>query len=180
LTLLRPWRTLDSRPAGDFRIFTVRHDRVVSPRTDETHDFFVLDGADWINVIPVTGDGKIILVEQYRHGTASFTLEIPGGGVDRADSNREAAARRELREETGYDARELRHLGFVHPNPAIQSNRCDTYLATGCEKVFEQSFDPGEDIAVRIFSREEVRGLLASGAISHSLVVAAFALWPEF
>src|SRR5215471_11864178 len=113
------WRRLASERLGDFKIFTVRRDRIVSPRTEEEHDFYVLDGADWINVIPVTPEGGILLIEQYRHGTGEVTLEIPGGAIDRGDADPLAAARRELREETGYEASEWVNLGFVHPNPAI-------------------------------------------------------------
>src|SRR5215470_13947605 len=99
------WRRLASERLGDFKIFTVRRDRIVSPRTEEEHDFYVRDG------------------------TGEVTLEIPGGAIDRGDADPLAAARRELREETGYEASEWVNLGFVHPNPAIQSNRCYTFLA---------------------------------------------------
>ena len=174
------WRRLWSQPLGDFKIFTVRRDRIVSPRTSEEHDFYVLDGADWINVIALTPEKRILLVEQYRHGTESFTLEIPGGAVDQRDASPLDAARRELLEETGHAADAWEDLGFVHPNPAIQSNRCFTFLARGCRRVAEPSFDPGEDIEVVEAGREEVREMLRDGRISHSLVVAAFARWPEF
>ena len=172
-----PWKRLESQPLGDFKIFTMRRDRIVSPRTGQEHDFYVLDGADWVNVIPLTSSGRILLIEQYRHGTGETTLEIPGGAVDRGDGSPLAAGQRELLEETGYCSAEWRDLGFVHPNPAIQSNRCWTYLARDCVRVGEPKLDPGEDISVREASLEEVRGLLSRGAITHALVVAAFAKW---
>ena len=172
-----PWKRLGSEPLGNFKIFSVRRDRIVSPRTGQEHDFYVLDGADWVNVIPVTPEGRILLIEQYRHGTGETTVEIPGGAVDRGDTGPLAAGQRELLEETGHEATEWTDLGFVHPNPAIQSNRCWTYLAKGCVRVAEPRLDPGEDIAVREASREEVRRLLEEGRITHALVVAAFAKW---
>ena len=174
------WRRVRSEPLGDFKIFRIRRDRIVSPRTEEEHDFYVLDGSDWINVIALTPEGRILLVEQYRHGTESVTLEIPGGAVDRRDASPLGAARRELLEETGHAADEWADLGFVHPNPAIQSNRCFTFLARGCRKVAEPSLDPGEDIAILEAEPAEVRAMLADGRISHSLVVAAFARWRGF
>jgi 8-oxo-dGTP pyrophosphatase MutT (NUDIX family) len=177
VTLISRWRRLQSEILGDFKIFTVRRDRIVSPRTAEEHDFYVLDGADWINVIALTAEQKILIVEQYRHGTEDVTLEIPGGAVDRGDADPLSAARRELLEETGHEASEWENLGFVHPNPAIQSNKCWTFVARGCRKVAEPRFDPGEDIEVKEFAREEIRGMLRDGRISHSLVVAAFARW---
>ena len=173
------WRRVRSEPLGDFRIFTIRRDRIVSPRTQEELDFYVLDGADWVNVIPLTEDGNVLLVRQYRHGTEETTIEIPGGGVDPRDDSPLAAARRELLEETGYAAPEWRDLGFVHPNPAIQSNRCWTFLAQGCRPVAAPQLDAGEDIEVFEAAPDEVRAMLRDGRITHSLVVAAFAKWGE-
>ncbi|MGH9441660.1 MAG: NUDIX hydrolase [Thermoanaerobaculia bacterium] len=174
------WRRVKSEPLGDFKIFTIRRDRIVSPRTAEEHDFYVLDGSDWINVIALTPEGRILLVEQYRHGTESVTLEIPGGAVNRRDASPLEAARRELLEETGHTAETWEDLGFVHPNPAIQSNRCFTFVARGCRRVAEPSLDPGEDIALLEAEPGEVKAMLRDGRISHSLVVAAFARWAEF
>ena len=173
------WRRVRSEPLGDFRIFTIRRDRIVSPRTQEELDFYVLDGADWVNVIPVTEEGNVLLVRQYRHGTEETTIEIPGGGIDPRDGSPLAAARRELLEETGYTAEAWRDLGYVHPNPAIQSNRCWTFLAERCRRVAAPQFDPGEDIEVFEAAPDEVRAMLRDGRITHSLVVAAFAKWRE-
>lgn len=171
------WQRRSSEPLGDFKIFSLRRDRIVSPRTGQEHDFYVLDGADWVNVIPTTPAGNVLLIEQYRHGTGEITVEIPGGAIDPGDAGPLAAGRRELLEETGHEAREWIDLGFVHPNPAIQSNRCWTYLANGCFRVAEPRLDPGEDISLREATPEEVRELLRTGGITHALVVAAFAKW---
>jgi len=169
------WRRLRSEPVGDFRIFTIRRDRIVSPRTEQELDFYVLDGADWVNVIPVTEEGNLVLVRQYRHGTEATTVEIPGGAMDPGDESPLAAARRELLEETGHAAAEWSDLGWVHPNPAIQSNRCWTFLARGARRVAAPRLDPGEDIEIFEAAPDEVRAMLKDGRITHSLVVAAFA-----
>jgi 8-oxo-dGTP pyrophosphatase MutT (NUDIX family) len=169
------WRRLRSEPVGDFRIFTIRRDRIVSPRTEQELDFYVLDGADWVNVIPVTEEGNLVLVRQYRHGTEATTVEIPGGAMDPGDESPLAAARRELLEETGHAAAEWGDLGWVHPNPAIQSNRCWTFLARGARRVAAPRLDPGEDIEIFEAAPDEVRAMLKDGRITHSLVVAAFA-----
>jgi 8-oxo-dGTP pyrophosphatase MutT (NUDIX family) len=169
------WRRLRSEPVGDFRIFTIRRDRIVSPRTGEELDFYVLDGADWVNVIPVTEEGNLVLIRQYRHGTEATTVEIPGGAMDPGDESPLAAARRELLEETGHAAVEWSDLGWVHPNPAIQSNRCWTFLARGSRRVAAPRLDPGEDIEIFEAAPDEVKAMLKDGRITHSLVVAAFA-----
>ncbi|MHB8762771.1 MAG: NUDIX hydrolase, partial [Deferrisomatales bacterium] len=144
----RPWPLVQSTVEGDYRIFTLRRDRAVSPRTGAEHDFIVLETRDWVNVIPVTPEGEVVMVRQYRHGVRGLTLEIPGGLVDREDGDPAEAARRELLEETGYAARELVHLGTVDAQPAFQDNRCHTYLALDVVRVAEPAPDAGEDLRV--------------------------------
>jgi len=127
-----------------------------------------------VNVIALTDRNQVVLVRQFRAGTRSVTLEIPGGGVERTDGSALVAARRELREETGYAARSWKRLGVVQPNPAFQSNRCTTYLARGCRCVGDLIPDAGEDLAVELVPLSRIPGLIRSGRITHSLVIAAF------
>ena len=122
------WKILSSTLDRSYRIFDLRTDRARSPRTGEDYDFYVIESPEWVNVIPLTPAGEVVLIRQYRHGIRDIALEIPGGLVDPGDSPL-AAARRELREETGYGEEDMISLGSVHPNPAIQDNRCHTFLA---------------------------------------------------
>lgn len=169
----KPWPIIESRRNGIYRVFSLRTDRARSPRTGREHDFFILETPAWINVIPLTHDGRVIMVRQYRHGIGDVTLEIPGGLVEPGDSPAFAASR-ELREETGYREKELILLGEVHPNPAIQNNRCYSFLATNVECAGCQELDEKEDIEVVSHPLEEIPFLIREGAITHSLVVAAF------
>lgn len=171
--MIRPWDTLSSKMLGDFRIFTIRTDRKTSPRTREEHDFFVIDCANWVNVIAVTPDQQLVMVEQYRHGTNTIELEIPGGVMDAADGSPEAAGQRELREETGYEGGPARVIGKVRPNPAIMSNTCYTVLIENCQHRHELQLDMAEDIVARLMPVSEIPGLVASGKIQHSLVAVA-------
>ena len=129
---IQPWERIGSTPVADFRIFTVRSDRKVSPRTHQEHDFFVIDCVNWVNVVALTPDDQVVMVEQYRHGTNTVELEIPGGMIDADDASPEAAGQRELREETGYAGQNARLIGRVFPNPAIMSNVCFTVLVENC------------------------------------------------
>ncbi len=171
---VRPWKLLKSRVLHEFSIYRLRQDVRRSPRTGKEHPFFILDSLDWVNIVPVTPEGNLVLIRQFRHGTASVIWEIPGGMVDAADEPPEQAARRELLEETGYEADDWELLGKVHPNPAIQNNRCHTYLALNARCTGEQNLDGAEDIVVQEVPWSEIPGMIDRGEITHSLVITAF------
>ncbi len=165
---------------GDYRIFKLRSDVKISPRTGREHDFFVLDSVNWVNVIAVTPDQQLVMVEQYRHGSNSVELEVPGGMMDPGETDPVATAVRELREETGYEGENARLLGRVHANPAILSNICYTALIEDCRLKHGLEMDSGEDLATRLVPVAEVPKLVAEEKIQHSLVVVAlyyFDLW---
>lgn len=170
--MIKPWQELKSKKVGDFRIFTVRNKHCVSPRTGATHDFFVIDAVSWINVIALTPDGKMVMIEQFRHGSETVELEIPGGVMDATDPSPVATGVRELREETGYVGENARLIGEVYANPAIMSNTVYTVLVENCRLSGSLEFDEAEDLATRLVPIDEVPALVAAGRIKHSLVVA--------
>lgn len=171
--MIQPWKKLKSVPSGDFRIFKVRTDRLVSPRTGAEHDFFVIDCPNWVNVIALTPGRELITIQQYRHGSETVELEIPGGMIDPHDASPVAAGVRELREETGYAGRNARLIGQVYPNPAIMSNVCYTVLVEECESRHALQWDHGEDLATVLTPLNQIPSLVSQGRIKHSLVVAA-------
>ncbi len=178
--MIQPWRLLESRPLGNFRVFSIRADRKVSPRTGEGHDFFVLESVPWVNVVAVTPDHQLVMVEQLRHGTNTVELEIPGGMMDPGDTSPTATGVRELLEETGYEGDNARVLGEVFPNPAIMNNVCYTVLVQNCHFKREVRLDEGEDLITRLVPLAELSALVAGGKIRHSLVLAGlyyFDLW---
>ena len=77
--MIENWKRMGSERLGEYRVFHVRRDRAVSPRSGREYSFYVLECSDWVNIIPVTPDGKLVFVRQYRHGTRETTLEVPGG-----------------------------------------------------------------------------------------------------
>ena len=178
--MIEPWRQLSSRPMGDFRVFSVRQERKLSPRTGAEHDFFIIDAPNWVNVIALTPDARVVFVEQYRHGSGTVELEIPGGIVDAADASPVATGCRELLEETGYQGEQQQIVGQVFPNPAIMSNVCFTVCARNCRYIKPVQFDNSEDLVTRLVPLAQVPELVASGQIRHALIVAAlyqFDLW---
>ena len=117
--------------------------------------YHVIELTDWVTVIPLTDEGNIILVREYRHAAGVFTLGLPGGVSDPGETDWEAVGARELGEETGYAAREYHPVGTCYPNPATQNNRLHYYLALGCTKANAQSLDPNEEIEVLEMPYEE-------------------------
>ena len=168
-----PWPKLGSKPLGDFKVFRIRSDRLRSPRTGREHDFFVIDSVNWVNVIALTPKRQLVMIEQYRHGSGTVELEIPGGMIDARDVSPEAAGVRELREETGYAGENPYIIGQVFPNPAIMSNTCFTVMVKNCRLQHPVEFDHGEDLVTRLVPVAEVPKLVATGKIKHSLVIAA-------
>lgn len=180
--MIKPWKTISSTPVGDFRIFTIRSDKKISPRTGKEHDFYVIDAINWVNVIAVTPERQLVMVEQYRHGSNTVELEIPGGMMDVGDASPIIAGVRELREETGYEGDRARVIGQVFANPAIMSNTCFTVMAENCRCVHQIEWDHGEDLITRLVPISEIPNLVASGKIQHPLVLVAlfhFELLPQ-
>ena len=178
--MIKPWQKLSSKPLGDFRIFTIRSDRKVSPRNQHEQDFFVIESVDWVNVIAVTPAHELVMVEQYRHGSNTVELEIPGGMMDGPDGSPQVTGVRELREETGYEGEHPQLIGRIWPNPAIMSNVCYTVMVENCRCVHPVTFDESEDLITRLIPIPDIPRLVAAGRIQHSLVVVAlyhFELW---
>ena len=167
------WKKKSSRQIADCRVFKVREDFCESKSDQKQSSFFVIENPDWVNVIGLTTDKKVILIEQFRHGLEQIITEIPGGMID-DDEKPETAARRELLEETGYSSDNFIYLGKSHPNPAIQNNSIYHFLALDCEKTGETSFDEHESVVTKLVPFDEISDLIQNETISHSLVLAAF------
>lgn len=167
------WTKASELKPLDFHIFKLRQLQAADPRDGKLHPRVYLECGDWVNVIPVTPDGQIVMIRQFRFGTWELTLEIPGGMVDEGEDPAVAGAR-ELEEETGYRPSQLLSLGWCRPNPAILNNRLHTFLALDCEQVHAGAPDEGEDISIELYSRDEVNGFLRDGQITHSAVITAF------
>ena len=172
----RPWTTIERERIQSCRIFEVERIRARSPRTGRSHDFYGIEASDWVNVIPLTPEGQVVMVRQFRHGAGVVTLETPGGMVDPGESPAQAAAR-ELIEETGYRADSLEPLGSVNPNPAIFANRLHAYLARDVRCVAEIVEGETEETVVELVGLQALRDMVLRGVVDHALVIAAFSLF---
>jgi 8-oxo-dGTP pyrophosphatase MutT (NUDIX family) len=167
------WKRQASRQIAECRVFNVREDFCRRLSDGVEHTFFVVENPDWVNVVALTKDKMILMIEQFRHGIEDITLEIPGGIIDENESP-ETAARRELAEETGYSPREMFYLGKSRPNPALQNNWCHHFLALDCEQTDEAKFDEHESAVTKLLTLPAITNLILTGEIAHSLVIAAF------
>ena len=173
---IEPWSVVEENKEYKTPIFNLlqRKMRLQEASGLLEGEFYVLDAPEWINIIPLTTTGEVILVEQYRYGTQEPTLEIPGGMVDRGEDPL-GAARRELLEETGYRSEKWSSLGKTSANPAIMSNYAHMYLAEDC--VFEGAENPDthERIKVHTLPMDEFLTLAMDGTVHHAIVLAAVA-----
>ncbi|HLP02612.1 MAG TPA: NUDIX hydrolase [Opitutaceae bacterium] len=166
------WERLADAAVDHFRVFRVRRTRYRHPRDRREGEFVVIESNDWVNVLALTDDGRMVLVRQFRFGVHDFTLEIPGGVIETGEDP-VAAGVRELREETGFVGRDARLLAQVRPNPAIQANRCHFVLVEGCVPTASTQLDPFEEIEVSLLPVDEVIAQAERGEITHALVIDA-------
>ncbi len=174
--MIRPWPRLASQRVFDAGLFSVTRDRTRSPRTGHERDVYVVHMVDWLMTVPLTEQGELVMVRQYRHGSGAESLEIPGGLHDGAGERPEEGAARELAEETGYGGGLLQFLGELRPQPALLSNRLRIYLARGVHRSAAPQPDAGEDIEVVLLQPGEVPARIASGEINNAMTVTALAL----
>ena len=171
------WEVLSSDELFSHAFFRFRKDRCALPDDRIMPAYYVMEFVDWVHVVPITGDGRIVLVNQYRHAARKRFYEFPGGTLEAGlDETPEAAARRELREETGYAPGRMQYLGLHYPNPALQDNRMHVFLATDCRPVAEPTLDPFEDLEVELVAVDDFMRYFEQGRPMHSLMMASFVL----
>lgn len=171
----RPWQVLDSEYLAREPWFTVRRERCRLPGGQIVPRYFVFEYPEWVNVIARTKDGRFVMIDQYRHGLGRTSYEIVAGVADPSDGSMEAAARRELMEETGFGGGEWRELMTVCANPATQTNMTHCFVAEGVERVGDRRLDATEDLRTHLMTREELLSLLRGGEIVQALHAAP--LW---
>ena len=169
------WSVVTSEHVADCRVFRVMKNfsRNEGRKLGQTFDFYIIKPNNWINIIPVTANGEVVLVKQFRHGIGSVTLEVPGGMIDDGEDPALAAAR-ELLEETGFTSDPIVPLGINHPNPALQDNICHSFLAPNARQIQEPVFDFTEDIEIVLVPLSEIPNMIQKGEITHALVITAF------
>lgn len=168
----KPWNLTNETSFANCVVFKIFKKHFEHPTDGRAGDFYVAHAPDWAICIPVTREGKIILVNQFRFGIRNLSWEFPGGIVDPGESPTQAAVR-ETAEETGYTGDAPIALGSVASNPAIFDNRCHFTLIENCIRTLDTHFDANEEIETRLASPAEVLALARDGGIVHALMLAA-------
>ncbi len=172
----KPWPLLSSQTVADLGILRLDRDRARSPRTGRERDFAIIHMPDWLQVVALTPERRLVMVRQYRHASRRLGLEVPGGLLDPQDPNPAQAAARELREETGYGGGVFTALGRFWPQPALLANRVHFFALTGVGLQGELEQDEGEDLEVVLLEPGQVPGLVEQGEIHNAMTVMALNL----
>jgi ADP-ribose pyrophosphatase len=161
----KPWKVTRSVYKHSDQWLRFRTDTCVTESGHVLESFHVLELPDWINVIALTPDHQLVLVNEYRHGAKITAEALPSGTVDPEDTDPIETAQRELEEETGYVSQEVHFVGVSYPNPAMQNNRVWTYLALNARATGQQSLDPSEDLEVALRPLSQYLQDIAGGRI---------------
>jgi 8-oxo-dGTP pyrophosphatase MutT (NUDIX family) len=165
------WKTLSSEYLFNDLWFKVRREVCETPGGKIVDPYYVYEFPTWVGAVPITEDGKIVMVRQYRHALGETNLEIPGGCVDDTDKDFQEAIARELLEETGYSFSSYDYLGRISPNPSTNTNLLHMFLARGGKKTAEQALDENEEIEIVLLTIDELKQLLRENKIVQSMHV---------
>ncbi|WP_413175845.1 NUDIX hydrolase [Anabaena azotica] len=174
---LHKWKILSSQMLIDHPLCQVRQDEIELPNGKVIDDYFVNIKPDIALILPITNNQEIVFVRQYRHAVGEFFIELPAGRFNADEEGAEAAALRELREETGYMAGNVQKIGTLYDKPSKDTNQIHLFLAENVVKVGEQeNLDVTEEIEVILIPINAVFDKIIQGEISVAGTVAALFL----
>ena len=164
----KPWEVIRSEQGPNLVLFQARYDWVKNPRNAKSMKAVILESVDWVNIVAVTSEKKVVVVKQFRFGVAKTTVEIPAGIIDKGETPEQAAIR-ELKEETGYLFSSVDYLGKIAANPGILNNYTYMFITNGKYEKTEKQFDDNEDIEIGFFSFNELNEMIKKNEIIQSL-----------
>ncbi|MFZ4714939.1 MAG: NUDIX hydrolase [Bacteriovoracaceae bacterium] len=173
------WEKLEKKLHFKSMLFHIFHVTFRSTTSGKVGHFEVIETKNWGNIVPITKEGNILLVKQFRFGSAELSLEFPAGVIEH-NEDPESAMVRELREETGSVGRRVKQLGVSRPNPAFLNNSMYHFVAFDVEVYHQQELDHFEEIEVVELTHDEVQEKILSGEISHALAITAWYYYQNF
>jgi ADP-ribose pyrophosphatase len=172
----KAWKHREAEVVGEFSLFRVCREKVQSPRDGAELTYDIVDSMDGVAAIAVTGQGELVLVEQYRAALRRNFLELPAGILDEGEEVIEAGLR-ELREETGFTAANARLLGTVTLNPSWQTTLVHVIACDQARRTREKELDRGEDTRVRLVPLDDLRMMAREGKLDNAVLLSALALF---
>jgi ADP-ribose pyrophosphatase len=166
------WELVGSELHARCKILDVYRKRFRHPARQIESDFFIIEAADWVNIVAITPEREVVAVHQYRYGIEGLTLEVPAGMMEPGEDPVEGGVR-ELLEETGFAGERAENLGWVYPNPAIQNNRCFIIAVHDARQVSTPAWDEHEEILTELIPLLEIPERLGRGDFTHALAVCA-------
>jgi len=153
MTEIKKFKVINSETILD-KFFKIKKDKIKLP-DGNMMDYYSVNTKDVISIIAINEKNEVLICRQYRHPTGKVIDDFPAGWIEKGESP-EAAAKRELEEETGYTAKELKKLGNYYPTPGVSNTKIHFFLATGIKKDKEQNLDPSEFIEVKLIPLEKL------------------------
>ncbi len=172
---VKPWKTIAKKQIYRHRLYNVVEENVELPNGVTIPDFFIIETGHSCLVVALTNKKEVILNYQYRQGVQKVMLDAPGGVVDPGE-DAEAGAKRELLEETGYQAGSIQHIGTIHNEAMTMRHVKSVFLALDCTKVQDQHGDEAEEIETKLVPWTELGELIKNNEIEDSATLAALVL----
>ena len=170
---MKDWKQDRKTKLLQTKLFDIHEVEFSSQTSNRKGTFDVLETSDWVNVVALTTDQKVLMVQQFRFGIEEITLEFPAGKVDPGEKP-EQTALRELREETGGISEKIFFSGKTQANPAFLNNYCYHFVVRDVKLEKAPDLDTNEELEMKYHSIEEIDFLIESGRISHSLSICAW------
>lgn len=171
---MKEWKKIKSEIIGDFKIFKARYDFLQNPRNDREVKVTVLEAEDAVNVVALTAENKILFIKQFRFGSGEFSLEVPGGFIEK-DEVPLIAAKRELKEETGFTSPHWEYLGAVFANPVFMNSKIHHFVAYDAALTDEKDLDEAEDIEIVLMTKEALKQKVEAKELTHPHTISALA-----
>lgn len=144
----------------------------------ELGPFYTYHRKDFAVIAALDEEGRFVCVRQFRQGIRQITTEFPAGGIEKGEDPLDAA-KRELREETGYVSDDWTYLASIPANATMADNYAHLYLARGCRREAERHLDVTEFVDVEVLGAEEVHALIRRGAFAQAVHAATYYMAKE-
>jgi len=166
------WKIKSSEYLLKHKFMTLRKDVCETQEGAIVDPYFVLEFPSWVQVLAFDNENRVLITQQYRHGVQQVICGLPTGFAEPSDKSALDSARRELIEETGFDAERIIKTGELYPNPATQNNQVHCFAAFNIKKVKEPDNDPSERISTQFVTVNELLQMIDDGRFTHALHVA--------